>query len=429
MLKHSIKGSILAAGVMTAHIQPVAASDDFVKALGAAALLGAIANQSSSGSSNQTASTQRAYDPQREERREIQAALNYFGFPAGTPDGIFGRKTRAAVSTLQSELGFEVTGELTTTQKEFLLEAHRKADLGGEATAELVTTLPDGRRGLLRQFHKEETGLDVVELASVTEAQAVELEALREDYEDVQQQLALLQAIEQHQMRRPQTPARDATLAVVRQSTGEFEAQLVTLEEQAVRDYKTPIRPANANLGITALRASETFHRVPYYIPGTREIGEMWVEPKVTETGELMYNFNFMDPAAEYAVTRESIAMASAQIGQISDGFEKVSDWTVTAQDNGVRKRFAKQAICFPLENCAEKRVGISSTEVVFLIYEDGSTAGQVKRNKGTFSTGFNFSVESGLLLAGYLRYMVDIGEQEFMTGSMTNEDLDNLFD
>ncbi|MCH9824692.1 MAG: peptidoglycan-binding protein [Alphaproteobacteria bacterium] len=35
---------------------------------------------------------------QRAENKEIQTALNYYGFNAGTPDGVFGGKTRQAVS-------------------------------------------------------------------------------------------------------------------------------------------------------------------------------------------------------------------------------------------------------------------------------------------------------------------------------------------
>ena len=37
-------------------------------------------------------------------------------------------------------------------------------------------------------------------------------------------------------------------------------------------------------------------------------------------------------------------------------------------------------------------------------------------------------SVESTVLLGAYLKYMRDIGEQEFKVGSMSEKDLDSMF-
>ena len=42
---------------------------------------------------------------------------------------------------------------------------------------------------------------------------------------------------------------------------------------------------------------------------------------------------------------------------------------------------------------------------------------------------GYNFSVESAVLLAaGYLDYMVDVGSREFNVGTMTDEEVEDLF-
>ncbi|MEK9763973.1 MAG: hypothetical protein VW729_14935, partial [Deltaproteobacteria bacterium] len=78
--------------------------------------------------------------------------------------------------------------------------------------------------------------------------------------------------------------------------------------------------------------------------------------------------------------------------------------------------------------DCGVREVGKASTEVVFQIYENGSTAGKLQRVKGEFVSGYNMSVESTVLLGAYLKYMRDIGEQEFKVGSMTEKDLDSLF-
>ena len=77
---------------------------------------------------------------------------------------------------------------------------------------------------------------------------------------------------------------------------------------------------------------------------------------------------------------------------------------------------------------CKEKKQGVSSTEVVFQIYEDGSTAGRIQRNKGKFVVGYNMSVESSILLSAYLIYMRDVGATEFNIGVMSDDEVKGLF-
>lgn len=57
----------------------------------------------------------------RDERREIQQGLNDKGFPVGTPDGIFGPKTEAAIRDFQGSIGQPQTGALTEAQIDILL--------------------------------------------------------------------------------------------------------------------------------------------------------------------------------------------------------------------------------------------------------------------------------------------------------------------
>lgn len=45
--------------------------------------------------------------------KEVQEALNAAGFDCGTPDGLAGEKTKAAVSAYQEQNGIEVTGEIS----------------------------------------------------------------------------------------------------------------------------------------------------------------------------------------------------------------------------------------------------------------------------------------------------------------------------
>ena len=71
-------------------------------------------------------------------RKNVQLALNYFGFSAGKPDGIFGNKTRTAVMALQACWAFadpdntlvpktKQLGMLTKQQTRFLLQNYEKS--------------------------------------------------------------------------------------------------------------------------------------------------------------------------------------------------------------------------------------------------------------------------------------------------------------
>jgi peptidoglycan hydrolase-like protein with peptidoglycan-binding domain len=96
--------------------------------------------------------------PKTSQGRQIQTSLNYFGFPAGAVDGQLGRKSRAAISSYQTYMSFPVTGKLTDYELDFLLSSYQRAMLGGAAITQLVSTNPDGTRGLLRAFRDEMAG-------------------------------------------------------------------------------------------------------------------------------------------------------------------------------------------------------------------------------------------------------------------------------
>jgi len=69
----------------------------------------------------------------REESRLIQMALNHFGFPAGTVDGILGKRSRAAIAQYQNSNGYAATGVLTDSQKARLIASYRRSTAGERA--------------------------------------------------------------------------------------------------------------------------------------------------------------------------------------------------------------------------------------------------------------------------------------------------------
>ncbi|ETX14329.1 peptidoglycan-binding protein [Roseivivax halodurans JCM 10272] len=94
---------------------------------------------------------------ERTQNRETQEALNHFGFNAGTPDGILGSRSRSAISSYQSYLGYSPTGQLTTYERDFLVSSYHRAQAGGASTAQLVASNAEGVRGLLKAYRDEQT--------------------------------------------------------------------------------------------------------------------------------------------------------------------------------------------------------------------------------------------------------------------------------
>ena len=99
--------------------------------------------------------TPRPSIPATTEGREMQSALNYFGFDAGTVDGRVGRKTRQAVSDYQAYMGYPATGTLTAFERHVLTQTYLRAEAGGSQTYAQIARLPDGARGLLRVYRQE----------------------------------------------------------------------------------------------------------------------------------------------------------------------------------------------------------------------------------------------------------------------------------
>jgi len=159
MKKHLTSSAIIlaltAAGV-TLPMNRAAANGHAGAAILGAIIGGALVAGANNNRRNNTRST--ASSAQRTENRAVQTALNYFNFPAGSPDGVFGRKTRTAVSGYQAFMDFPVTGELTPFQKDFLLNSHQRAELGGAETSRIILTDPNGARGLLISFMQQQNG-------------------------------------------------------------------------------------------------------------------------------------------------------------------------------------------------------------------------------------------------------------------------------
>jgi peptidoglycan hydrolase-like protein with peptidoglycan-binding domain len=127
---------------------------------------GAIVNEANKNrrSSTRKAAPRKSTRPslsssQREANREVQVALNYFGFPVGTPDGSIGPKSRGAISQYQAVMGFAPTGNLNSWEQDLLVQSYYRAQAGGAVTAQQAATDPRGTKGLLFAYRDEKLGV------------------------------------------------------------------------------------------------------------------------------------------------------------------------------------------------------------------------------------------------------------------------------
>ena len=155
-------GCLVAAMAVTPAAPALARGGDAIGGLIVGGLLGAaIANDANRNRRTYRSTSSSLTTAQREANREVQTSLNYFGYPVGTPDGVIGRKSRAAISQYQALLGYPATGEITEYENTILVTAYHRAVAGGPQVAQVIATHPMGLRGLLLTQRDEMAGLTV----------------------------------------------------------------------------------------------------------------------------------------------------------------------------------------------------------------------------------------------------------------------------
>jgi peptidoglycan hydrolase-like protein with peptidoglycan-binding domain len=160
----AIATSAVIAALAVGRAEPVMADGDaIVGGIIGGIIGGAIINEANKNkrSTKSTRSTRSSgvSSAQREANREVQTALNYFGFPVGTPDGSIGPKSRAAISTYQATLGYPATGQLTEYERNLLITAYFRGMSGGPVVTQTAATHPLGIKGLLIVQRDEMAGV------------------------------------------------------------------------------------------------------------------------------------------------------------------------------------------------------------------------------------------------------------------------------
>ncbi|GHG91366.1 peptidoglycan-binding domain-containing protein [Pseudodonghicola xiamenensis] len=96
---------------------------------------------------------------QREANRQVQQALNYFGYNVGTADGVLGSNSRSGIRRYQADMGYSVDGYLDPHERDFLLNSHQRAMAGGNVAPYNQIVATQGYAGLLRTYRNEQLGI------------------------------------------------------------------------------------------------------------------------------------------------------------------------------------------------------------------------------------------------------------------------------
>ena len=149
--RHGISAAVVAAFAITSS---AANADSNLGAFAVGAAVGAIVNQSvNNNKQKQRAATTRSNQSSytRQQNRDVQSALNAFGFDAGVVDGALGSRSRAAISSYQAYMGYPVSGYLQGYERTTLVSAYQRLNAGGGAAYPQVVA-NEGTRGLLKAF-------------------------------------------------------------------------------------------------------------------------------------------------------------------------------------------------------------------------------------------------------------------------------------
>ncbi|SMP00020.1 Putative peptidoglycan binding domain-containing protein [Thalassovita litoralis] len=155
MFSKSLKTAVAAALIASSTAAP-AFADNLGAAIVGGIIGGALMNEAARNKQKKRTYSS-ANSVTRQQNRETQTALNYFGFPAGTPDGVMGSRSRSAVSQYQVYMGFPATGHLSQYERDFLVSSYSRAQIGGPQVIKAMQS-PQGSRGLLITWRDEAAG-------------------------------------------------------------------------------------------------------------------------------------------------------------------------------------------------------------------------------------------------------------------------------
>jgi len=160
----------MSASLVLLPVKPVLASDA-AKILGGLIVGGIIVNEVNK---NKKRKQQQAAprtstgtsSAQREQNRQVQTALNYFGYNVGAADGSIGRNTRNGIARYQADMGFQSDGGLETFERDFLVNSYQRALSSSHVAPYNTIVATQGQAGLLRTYRNEQLGIATPQVAA-----------------------------------------------------------------------------------------------------------------------------------------------------------------------------------------------------------------------------------------------------------------------
>lgn len=161
MFKRNFCATLMATTMLVVPVER-AQANDAAALLGGLIIGGAIASEVAKNKQRRTQRTysnSAAYSAQRQQNRQVQTALNYFGYNVGTVDGSIGPRSRAAISQYQAQMGFQPDGRIDPYERDFLLGSHQRALASSHVPPYNQVMATQGPSGLLRAYRNEQLGI------------------------------------------------------------------------------------------------------------------------------------------------------------------------------------------------------------------------------------------------------------------------------
>jgi hypothetical protein len=182
--------------------------------------------------------------------------------------------------------------------------------------------------------------------------------------------------------------------------------------------------------------------KIQYYIPGSEEIGEMWVNWFIDDDKGPMMRLNFMDPTHQYENKAYKIDISLEPIEfpcntdvntdsnkntspscQIVKDLLRADRWGKIAKEKELKRRY-KNRVSF-IQGDEKSKISLA---VYFQVYENGAMSAQLVHKKYGFPKRFNFTLANALELARYIENTRKKAQKKWFNQTRTKEDLDALF-
>ena len=196
---------------------------------------------------------------------------------------------------------------------------------------------------------------------------------------------------------------------------------------------KSDLDAADGNVNVT---------KIQYYVPGSEEIGEMWVNWHINDEKGPMMRLHFMDPTHQYESEAHKIDISLQPIESVcntdinvdsdkntSPSCKIVKDllradkWGKIAKAKDLKRRYSKRVSFIQGEEQSKKSLAIN-----FQVYENGAMTAQVEEMNHGFPKQFNFTLANALELSRYVENTREKAHKKWMNKTRSKEDLDALF-